>query len=65
MFVAVFFSLLLHKLLYFTTASVFDWCYGLAVASKKSATWPPLTPPGCRGERKETGRNWWIGIREV
>jgi len=27
-----------------------------AVASNKSATWPPLPPPGCREEWKETGR---------
>jgi len=27
-----------------------------AAAGNKSATWPPLTPPGCRGEWKERGR---------
>jgi len=25
---------------------------------------PPLPPPRCGGEWKETGRNWWVGIRE-
>jgi len=40
-------------------------CYGLAAASNKSATRPPLPPPGCGGEWKETGRNWWVGIRAV
>jgi len=40
-------------------------CYGLGVAGNKSATGPPLPPPGCGGEWKETGRNWWVGIRAV
>jgi len=39
--------------------------YGLAAAGNKSATRPPLPPPECRGEWKETGRNWWVGIRAV
>jgi len=43
-----------------------DWCCSrLAAAGNKSATRPPLPPPGCRAEWKETGRNWWVGIREV
>jgi len=25
----------------------------------------PSPPPGCGGEWKETGRNWWVGIRAV
>jgi len=32
-------------------------CYGLAAASNKSDTRPPLPLPGCREEWKETGRN--------
>jgi len=36
-----------------------------AAAGNKSATWPPLPPPGCRGEWKDTGRSWWVGIRAV
>jgi len=40
-------------------------CSGLAAAGNKSAMRPPLPPPGCGGERKETGRNWWVGIRAV
>jgi len=40
-------------------------CSGLAAASNKSTTRPPLPPPGCGGERKETGRNWWVRIRAV
>jgi len=41
------------------------WCYGLAAAGNKSATQPPLPPLGCGGEWKETGRNWWVGIRAI
>ena len=37
----------------------------LAAAGNKSATRPPLPLPRCRGERKETSRNWWVGIRAV
>jgi len=37
----------------------------LTAAGNKSATPPPLPPPGYRGEWKETGRNWWVGIRAV
>jgi len=37
----------------------------LAAASNKSATQPLLPPPRCGGEWKETGRNWWVGIRAV
>ena len=40
-------------------------CYGLAAAGNKSATRPPLPPPWCGGEWKETGRNRWVGIRAV
>jgi len=40
-------------------------CSGLPAASKKSATQPPLPLPWCGGEWKETGRNWWVGIRAV
>jgi len=40
-------------------------CYGLAAAGNKSSTQLPLPPPGCGGEWKETGRNWWVGIRAV
>jgi len=40
-------------------------CYGLAAAGNKRATRPPLPPLGCRGEWKERGRNWWVGIRAV
>ena len=36
-----------------------------AAAGNKSATRPPLPPPACGGEWKETGRNWWVGIRAV
>jgi len=36
-----------------------------AAAGNKSATRPPLPPPQCGGEWKETGRNWWVGIRAV
>ena len=36
-----------------------------AAAGNKSATRPPLPPPGCKGEWKETGRNWWVRIRAV
>jgi len=36
-----------------------------AAASNKSVTRPPLALPGCGGEWKETGRNWWVGIRAV
>jgi len=25
----------------------------------------PSPPPGCGGEWKETGRNWWVEIRAV
>jgi len=35
------------------------------VAGNKNTTWPPLTLLGCRGEWKETGKNWWVGIRAV
>jgi len=38
---------------------------GLAVAGNKSATQPPLPPPGCGEEWKGTGRNRWVGIRAV
>jgi len=31
-------------------------CSGLAAAGNKSATRPPLPPPGCGGEWKERGR---------
>jgi len=41
------------------------FCYSLAVAGNKSTTWPPLPPPECGGEWKETGRNRWVGIRAV
>jgi len=36
------------------------WAYVLvlAAASNKSTMRPPLPPPGCGGEWKETGRNW-------
>jgi len=37
----------------------------LAAAGNKSAMWPPLPLLGCGGEWKETGRNWWVGIRAV
>jgi len=37
----------------------------LAAAGNKSAMRPPLPPPACEGEWKETGRNWWVGIRAV
>jgi len=37
----------------------------LAAAGNKSTMQPPLPPPGCGGEWKETGRNWWVGIRAV
>jgi len=40
-------------------------CYGLAAASNQSTTWLPLLPLECGGEWKETGRNWWVGIRAV
>jgi len=40
-------------------------CYGLTAAGNKSATQPPLPLPQCGGEWKETGRNWWVGIRAV
>jgi len=41
-------------------------CYGLAVAGNKSAEWLSLPPLWCGGEEwKETGRNWWVGIRAV
>jgi len=40
-------------------------CSGLAAASNKSAMRPPLPLPGCGGEWKQTGRNWWVGIRAV
>jgi len=40
-------------------------CYSLAVAGNKSAMRPPLPLLGCGGEWKETGRNWWVGIRAV
>jgi len=43
----------------------FKWCYSLAAAGNKSVTRPPLPPPGCTGEWKETGRNRWVGIRAV
>jgi len=33
-----------------------------AAAGNKSATRPPLPPPRCGGEWKETGRNWRVGI---
>ena len=33
-----------------------DWCFSLAVAGNKSATWPPLPPLGCGGVWKETGK---------
>jgi len=36
-----------------------------AATGNKSTTRPPLPPPGCGGEWKETGRNWWVGIRAV
>jgi len=36
-----------------------------AAVSNKSATRPPLPLPGCGEEWKETGRNWWVGIRAV
>jgi len=38
-------------------------CYSSAAGSNKSTMGPPLTPPGCGEEWKETGRNWWVGIR--
>ena len=37
----------------------------LAAAGNKSATRPLLPPPGCGGEWKEKGKNWWVGIRAV
>jgi len=37
----------------------------LAAAGNKSTTRPPLPPPGCGGEWKERGRNWWVRIRAV
>ena len=40
-------------------------CYGLAVTGNKSTMRLPLPPLGCGGEWKETGRNRWVGIREV
>jgi len=40
-------------------------CSGLAAAGNKSATQPPLPPPGCGGEWEETGRNRWVRIRAV
>jgi len=45
-------------------------CSGLAAAgdksaTDKSATRPPLPPPGCGGEWEKTGGNWWVGIRAV
>jgi len=40
-------------------------CHGLVEASKKSTMQPPLPQPGCGGEWKETGRNWWVTIRAV
>jgi len=40
-------------------------CSGLAAAGNKSAMMPPLPPPGCGGEWKETGRKRWVGIRAV
>jgi len=43
----------------------FKLCYSLAAAGNKSTMPPPLPPPGCRGEGKESGRNWWVGIRAV
>jgi len=41
------------------------YCYGLAAAVNKSTTRLALPQPGCGGEWKETGRNWWVGIRAV
>jgi len=36
-----------------------------AAAGNKNAARPPLPLPACRGEWKEKGRNWWVGIRAV
>jgi len=46
-------------------SNVFGKCYGLAAAGNKRAMRPPLPLPGCGGEWKETGRNWWVGIRAL
>jgi len=44
-------------------SSCFTGCSGLGAAGNRSATRLPLPPPGCRGEWKETSRNWWVRIR--
>jgi len=44
---------------------VYGWCSDSAAAGNKSATGPPLPLSGYGGEWKETGRNWWVGIRAV
>jgi len=49
----------------FIAVSVKHTVLVLAAASNKSATRPPLPPPRCGGEWKETGRNRWVGIRAV
>ena len=36
-----------------------------ALPSRKWVPTAPLPPPRCRGEWKETCRNWWVGIRAV
>jgi len=41
------------------------YCYNLAAAGNKRAMWPPLPPLGRRGDKKETGRNWWVRRRAV
>jgi len=59
-------DILIRYIIKFVFEMLFLWqCYGLAAAGNKSATQPPLPPPGCGGEWKETGRNWWVGIRVV
>ena len=36
-----------------------------AAAGNRSSKRPPLPAPWCGRDWKETGRNWWVGIRAV
>ena len=57
-------TLTANKVMHYLHQSL-NVCSGFAAADNKSTTRPPLPPPGCGGERKEKGRNWWVRIRAV
>jgi len=40
-------------------------CFGFGCSRQQKRHAAALPPPGCGGEWKERGRNWWVGIRAV